>query len=187
MQIWERTFFLQCLNVFFNIFLLLLLLLLFFLQKDTKEMLLIKRAVIQCVQGIKKISFVTCIHSFFFMLQANLLKNLDICKVNITLLFPLRKCRVSCVGGILDRRCVHVGVQEIIYAGEDFNARRDGLRERRSTAEELRRCATLGSGLVPDNPRLKGREEPELMRLVKIEKRGESKMMHCLEMALTRK
>ena len=48
----------------------------------------------------------------------------------------------------------------------------------------MRHYAALGAGLVPDCLELRGREKPEPMRLMKVEKQGESKMLYCLEMAL---
>ena len=48
----------------------------------------------------------------------------------------------------------------------------------------VRRYAALGAGLAPDCSELRDKEKPELTRLAKLKKLGESKMIRCLEMAL---
>ena len=91
-------------------------------------------------------------------------------KISRTLVFSLWKCRVICLGGMQDRRCVHVqrvggrcdykdgvGVWNIIYTREDFYPR-----TKKTSRRAARPYAALNAGLVSDHPVLRGREKPEL-------------------------
>ena len=54
----------------------------------------------------------------------------------------------------------------------------------KTSRRTTRHYVALGAGLEPDCPGLRGRKKPELYQICKS--REESKMMCCLEMALTR-
>ena len=113
-------------------------------------------------------------------------------KVNRTQMFPKQNYHVCCVGGMKDRRWVNLrcmggrcdhedceAARKIISTREDF----DPERMKKTDISATRCYAAQGVSLEPISSGLKIEKTLICMRFAKVEKREETKMIQCLEVA----